>query len=327
MDRTPTILTNMAFRQSRSWTAAATSICRGDETPDDLPPLRQALRLLRLRRQFDAVVTMGPRPSLAYGLLCALLRVPSQQILTEVFLDAPRPDSLGWRLKTALFRIVARRALGLLTNSSAEVGLIARRFGLPEERLRFVPMHTTLAEPQAVAGNNGSVLSIGRTLRDFDALGAAARRVDAPFVVVAGAADRLPKPLPANVRVLRDVPLAESHALLRRAAVVAIPLLPAERSTGQVVLFEAMALGKPVVATRAVGTVDYVRDGENGLLVAPGDPAALADAIQRLLQNPDLARHLAATALEDCRRELSPERHAERKLAAIAALRARAATA
>lgn len=316
----PAILTNLAFRQSRTWTDATTSICRGDETPDELCPLRQALRLFRLRRKFDAVVTLGPRPSLAYGLLCAALRVPSQQILSEVFLDAARPASAAWRFKTALFRFVARRALGILTNSSGEVALIARRFGLPEDRLRFVPMHTTIAEPQAVAENDGSVLSIGRTLRDLEALVAAARRVAAPFVVVAGAADRLPEPLPANVRVLRDVPLAESLGLLRKAAVVAIPLLPAERSTGQVVLFEAMALGKPVVATRAVGTVDYVRDGENGLLVEPGDAAGLADALARLLQNPDLARRLAAAALDDCRTRWTPDVHAQAKLAAVRAL-------
>ena len=307
----------MAFRQSPAWIAATASICRGDETPDDLPSLRQALRLFMRRRKFDVVVTMGPRPSLVYGLVCAVLRIPSKQILTEVFLDAARPDSVGWRFKTALFRFVARRALGILTNSSAEVGLIARRFGLPEDRLRFVPMHTTIAEPQAVAENDGSVLSIGRTLRDLDALVAAARRVAAPFVVVAGAADRLPEPLPANVRVLRDVPLAESHALLRRAAVVAIPLLPAERSTGQVVLFEAMALGKPVVATRAVGTADYVRDGENGLLVEPGDAGALANAVERLLRNPDVAKRLAAAALADCRARWLPDVHAQAKIAAI----------
>ena len=307
----------MAFRQSPAWIATTASICRGDETPDDLPSLRQALRLFMRRRKFDVVVTMGPRPSLVYGLVCAVLRIPSKQILTEVFLDAARPDSVGWRFKTALFRFVARRALGILTNSSAEVGLIARRFGLPEDRLRFVPMHTTIAEPQAVAENDGSVLSIGRTLRDLDALVAAARRVAAPFVVVAGAADRLPEPLPANVRVLRDVPLAESHALLRRAAVVAIPLLPAERSTGQVVLFEAMALGKPVVATRAVGTADYVRDGENGLLVEPGDAGALANAVERLLRNPDVAKRLAAAALADCRARWLPDVHAQAKIAAI----------
>lgn len=327
MNPAPAILTNMAFRQSRTWTAATTSICRGDETPDDLPPLRQAFRLLKLRRNFDAVVTMGPRPSLAYGLLCAALRVPSKQILTEVFLDAARPDSSGWRFKTALFRLVARRALGLLTNSSGEVALIARRFGLPENRLRFVPMHTTIAAPQAGAGDDGTVLSIGRTLRDLDALVAAARRVAAPFVVVAGATDRLPEPLPANVRVLRDVPLAESHALLRQAAVVVVPLLPAERSTGQVAMFEAMALGKPVVVTRAVGTTDYVRDGENGLLVEPGDAAALAQAIERLLRNPELARRLAATALDDCRVQWLPDVHAQAKIAAIRALVVQAAAA
>ncbi len=322
MNRSPAILTNMAFRQSRTWTAATTSICRGDETPDDLCPVRQAFRLLKLRKKFDVVVTMGPRPSLAYGLLCAVLRLPSKQILTEVFLDAARPDSLGWRLKTALFRLVARRALGILTNSSAEVAFIARRFAIPEAKLRFVPMYTTIPEPIAITKNDGTVLSIGRTLRDLETLVAAVRRVDAPFIVVAGAADQLPEPLPANVRVLRDVPLAEGHALIKKAAVVVIPLLPAERSTGQVVLFEAMALGKPVVATRAVGTVDYVRDGENGLLVEPGDAAALADAINRLRQNPDLAQHLAATAREDCRTHWAPDHHAEHKLAAIAALRA-----
>ena len=317
MDRPPTILTNMAFRQSRTWVDATTSICRGDETPDDLCPLRQAWRLLKLRKNFDVVVTMGPRPSLAYGLLCAALRMPAKQVLTETFLDAPRPASAAWRLKTALFRTVARRDLGLLTNSSGEVELIARRFGIPASKLRFVPMHTTIAEPQAVAENDGSVLSIGRTLRDLDALVAAARRVAAPFVVVAGAADRLPEPLPSNVRVLRDVPLAEGHALMRRAAIVVIPLRPAERSTGQVVLFEAMALGKPVVATRVVGTADYVRDGENGLLVEPGDAAALAQAIERLRQDPALARRLAAAALDDCRTHWLPDGHAQAKLAAI----------
>ena len=45
MDRPPTILTNMAFRQSRTWREATTTICRENETPDDLGPLRQAFRL------------------------------------------------------------------------------------------------------------------------------------------------------------------------------------------------------------------------------------------------------------------------------------------
>ena len=55
----PSILTNMAFQQSHLWREAATSICREHESPDDLCPLRQALRLLRCRADFDVIVTMG----------------------------------------------------------------------------------------------------------------------------------------------------------------------------------------------------------------------------------------------------------------------------
>jgi len=101
---------------------------------------------------------------------------------------------------------------------------------------------------------------------------------------------------------------------------VAIPLLPAERSTGQVVLFEAMAMGKPVVATRAVGTSDYIRDNENGLLVNPGDPAGLAAAIHRLIQDPALAARLGSTAHSDTLARWQPDHHARHKLAAIAEL-------
>jgi len=316
----PAILTNMAFRQSAVWREATTTICRDGESPDTLGPLTQALRLLRQRSRFDVVVTMGPRPSLAYGLLCAVLGLPSRQIMTEIFLDPPRPASLGWRVKTGLFRWVARRSLGILTNSSAEVGLLARRFSLPETRLRFVEMYTTILEPAAGGENDGFVLSIGRTLRDLDTLAEAAREIQAPVLVVAGARDRIPAPLPANVQVLKELPLAETRRLIGRAAVVVIPLLPSERSAGQVVLFEAMAMGKPVVATRAVGTRDYVRDGENGLLVEPGDARGLADAVKRLLENPEPTRQMSNQALADCFAKWMPNHHARHKIAAIASL-------
>lgn len=317
MNEPPSILTNMAFHQSRLWRDSVESICRQGESPDDLGTLRQAYRLLRRRPAFDAVVTMGPRVSLAYGLLCALLRRPSRQIMTEVFLDPPRPACLLWRLKTALFRWVARRSLGLLTNSSGEVELIARRFRLPESRLRFVPMYTTVENPGLRQDNDGSVVSIGRTLRDLDTLVEAARRVQAPFIAVAGRRDPMPADLPSNLSIRREIPLGETYDLLARAAIAVAPLLPADRSTGQVFFFEAMAMGKPVVATRCLGTLDYIRDGENGLLVEPCDPQALAEAIHRVLNDSALAKTLAQNALEDIQARRLPDHHARHKLMAI----------
>ena len=320
MSPRPSILTNMAFHESRIWREAVTTICRKGETPDDLGSLRQAFRLLRLRPRFDAVVTMGARASLAYGLLCGLLRVPSRQVMTEVFLDFPRPASPVWRIKTALFRWISRRALGILTNSSAEVGLIARRFALPESQLRFVPMYTTIPHPGRSPGNDGTVVSIGRTLRDLDTLVEAARRIPAPVVIVAGRRDRMPAAPPPNVQVLREIPLEKTYELLGRAAVAVAPLRATERSTGQVFIFEAMAMGKPVVATRSIGTTDYIRDGENGLLVDPGDAAGLAEAVNRLLMDSGLAARLGNQALADCQSRWTPEVHAQAKLAAIQSL-------
>jgi colanic acid/amylovoran biosynthesis glycosyltransferase len=62
-------------------------------------------------------------------------------------------------------------------------------------------------------------------------------------------------------------------------------------------LMEAMACGLPAVSTNLVGIPDLIRDGQTGLLVAPNDAAALADAIQRLMHDRPLAQRLADAGL------------------------------
>ena len=64
------------------------------------------------------------------------------------------------------------------------------------------------------------------------------------------------------------------------------------------VLVEAMALGKPLVATSAGGPLEIVEDGTSGLLVPPGDFEALAEAVGRILADPALASALSRGAAE-----------------------------
>jgi len=68
---------------------------------------------------------------------------------------------------------------------------------------------------------------------------------------------------------------------------------------------EAMALGKPVVATAVAGNPELVQDGVSGLLVPPRDVATLAAAISRLLRDGELARQLGAAGEERVRRQFS----------------------
>jgi glycosyltransferase involved in cell wall biosynthesis len=64
---------------------------------------------------------------------------------------------------------------------------------------------------------------------------------------------------------------------------------------------EAMAHGRPVVASAVGGLLDLVVDGETGLLVPPGDVRALRAALERLLADADLRRRMGAAARERIR--------------------------
>ncbi len=77
-------------------------------------------------------------------------------------------------------------------------------------------------------------------------------------------------------------------------------------------VLEAMASGLPIVSCRAVGVMDCIRNGENGLLVEPGDVAAQADALARLAADPSLRRTLATAALLECRETYSWQAVGER---------------
>ena len=61
-------------------------------------------------------------------------------------------------------------------------------------------------------------------------------------------------------------------------------------------IMESMAAGKPMVATRVGGNAELIAEGETGFLVPPRDPAALADAVQRILEDPALAKAMGHQA-------------------------------
>jgi glycosyltransferase involved in cell wall biosynthesis len=108
-----------------------------------------------------------------------------------------------------------------------------------------------------------------------------------------GVAEALVRDLPGQTEWTREVPNEQIPDVLDAAT--ALVLSSRSEGLGRIVV-EALCRGRPVVASRVGGITDLIRDGENGLLVDPCDPASLADALVCMLSDRALAERLAAAA-------------------------------
>ena len=99
-----------------------------------------------------------------------------------------------------------------------------------------------------------------------------------------------------------DLTGSELSAILGQADVVALPYAKSRAPSTSEVLADTMAAGKPVVATAFADAVQLLSDGA-GIVVPHDDPAALADALRRVLTEPDLAARMGRRAIE-----IHPER-------------------
>ena len=206
-----------------------------------------------------------------------------------------------------LARRVLRRAR-LVIAASNDLAERARALGARE--VRVIPSGVELPERVGIEADPAEVLYAGRLSAEKGVL----ELLDATEglnLVVAGDGplrDRIPS---ASGFVSHD----ELEQLYARAAVVACP---SRREGFGVVCLEAMAHGRPVVATRVGGLLDLVVDGETGIVVPPRDPAALRSALERLLADPDLRRKLGSAGRDRARTHFSWERVTDATLAAYA---------
>jgi len=113
---------------------------------------------------------------------------------------------------------------------------------------------------------------------------------------------------PRNVEVHQQLAHRDLRGLYARSRFVVIPTKDVEFDAGVTSIAEAMAMGKAVIASRARGQRDLVRDGETGLYIPPGDPRALRAAIAHLLAHPDEAERMGRAGRAIAERELTLDR-------------------
>jgi len=208
------------------------------------------------------------------------------------------------RLAGALLRR-ARVVIGV----SEQLTEAARRAGARDAR--WIPSGVEIPAEVGEEADPPEILFVGR-LSPEKGVGELVEATQGLNLVVAGDG-----PLRSLVPdALGFLPHDEVQRLLARAAVV---VLPSHREGLPLVLLEAMAHGRAVVATPVGGIPSLVEDGVTGLLVRKGDPKALREAIERLLADPDLRRKLGAAARSSVRDLASWDRVVDETLAAYEA--------
>jgi glycosyltransferase involved in cell wall biosynthesis len=190
---------------------------------------------------------------------------------------------------------VLRRAR-LVVAASHALAEAARSLGA--RVVRIVPSGVTIPASVAPPEEPPHVLYVGRLSAEKGVLELAEAAAGLPLRVVGDG------PLRAQVPSEGFVAPGELGPWFERAAVVAAP---SRREGYGVVAREAMAWGRPVVASAVGGLLDAVEDGVTGLLVPPGDVDSLRTALERLLEDAELRARLGAAARKKAQREFSFE--------------------
>ena len=215
------------------------------------------------------------------------------------------------RLREQAARLVAARSDAVVAHTAEGARELVERFGADPERVHVIPHgvldylarqeHEEPLPDELAAVEGPVVLSFGvlRPYKGIDVLVDAFRDVQGAELWVVGRPWMAVEPLKAaaaqargRVRFVdRFVTDAELPAFFRRADLVVLPHRRVDQSG---VLYTALAFGKAMVLSDVGGFAEIGRDHGAAELVPPGDPAALAEAIERLVADP-----AARAALEE----------------------------
>lgn len=287
---------------------------RGNRNP--LAPLALVREVRRLYRRLmpDLLHHVALRPAVVGSLAAAGLGIPRLNALAGLGFAFASPTfsaRVARLVLSALLRVLLNRPHSAVLVQNPDDRALMAAFGVAPGRLFLIPgsgVDTDLLQPLPEPEGPVTLGFVGRLLEDkgvrclLEAHRLLRERGQPVGLLLAGEPDpgnpasvspreaaawrcRPGVTLLGHVEDIRDV---------WRAAHIAV--LPSRREGMPKSLLEAAACGRPLVATDVPGCREVARPGTTGLLVPPDDPAALADAIERLAQDGDLRRRFGTAA-------------------------------
>ena len=253
----------------------------------------------------DAAMISSDVEALVFAFVRAMPSAAQPRLVFVPFIFTQRASASVNRARLLYYRFVMRRVSCAICHSVLEVARYQKLFAGCGTQFVFVPWGgyvPSAAEIEAKAPAPPSdgvsrVVSAGRSGRDYPTLAKAVKDLPCRLTIICNAAASLDGVAASDkIDILQDTFGMDYLAWLMRADVVAVPLRVEDISAGQMVMIQAMALGRPLVVTRTPTVGDYLQHEDTALLVPRGDAPAMAAAIRRLLDDPEAAAALGRRA-------------------------------
>jgi glycosyltransferase involved in cell wall biosynthesis len=218
-----------------------------------------------------------------------------------------KKNPLGHFLKKLTFRIVNKTVDRYTVWASHEIDAYSKVFGLPKKKFTFVPYHTTTLDIKPTVGDY--IFSGGNFDRDYETLIRAVEGLPIKLYIGCTRPEAFSKiSIPGNVDV-RGYSHGDYMQKMAGCKINVVSMAPGLlHSGGQQTFLNSMWYGKPTIVNDPEGAVDYIKHGEDGMLVNPADPSALRKAILWCLDHPREAKEMGANAMRKAR-TYSTEEH------------------
>lgn len=204
-----------------------------------------------------------------------------------------------------LLRRLVQRAEVTTVFSENQLPLLETRLGISPKKLKVVDFGvvTEFYKPDTEWGDDGFVAAVGQDAgRDWPTFcRAAAATPQIRYKLATWPSDLVGLTVPDNVKVLGGLPAVDYRALLRRASAVLVTSHPLPYPTGQSVMLEAMACGKPAIVTKSPALSDYAQR-TGAIQYDPGDWLQLARCVTDIMADGDRRSQLGRDAMAIVRR-------------------------
>lgn len=267
--------------------------------------IAQLFEALFILHRYDLILTHTEKVSFPLALI--LKWVGSSKPHIVVLSRITSVNSKKTKQKLWFLKKTRNSVTRFLIWSSVQRKIAIEQFGVPPDNIILLKRGIDQLFWRPMEAETDMICSVGMEARDYPTLVDALRHLEIPCHIAAGASRGDIFKTVERLHEIEDIPdwitvgpkkQLDLRSLYARSRFVVISLLPTDSDNGLTTILESMAMGKPVICTKAEGQVDIIKDGVTGIYVPQGDAEAMRDAIQSLWNDPERCEEMGKAARE-----------------------------